>query len=727
MMKRQPTSWHQSLSLRVLLPLLLVLSAASLSTFIYSERLLERVILDQVRKQAEVFLIGLERQIQSFEDPFNRMQLEQLFQQVILKQDPRYTFSIDEIYLYQRDGEVVAHSDLQPHPPKEMNGKYGAVIRTGNSYLRGPVEDKGHNIHSRSRSTDIIIPITLGGERIAALEAELDITRTRQIIASIDDEFEAIMRTITLFSALATALIITLMLWTQLIRPARAYENMLQQSIQEGEALHRAKDDFLSSMSHELRTPLSTIIGYHQLLLDESDLNERYREMVHDSLLAGQTLQQLVNDLLDMSKIRSGKFELSHHPFDLHKVLLDVSRLMQSYTPEKGVQIDLNIDPEATSLLQQYWIGDEIRISQILFNLLSNAIKFSPAAGSVTLSLQSAEEQSNTNTSHPFEIRITDRGIGMSEEVLSRLFTPFEQADSSTSRRFGGTGLGLYISQQLAQMMGGTIKAESTVGLGSIFTVTLPLQRHSEPLTTEPTASHQASPSSHPLNGTILLAEDTVQLQRLTQMMIEHCGATAEIAIDGVEAVEKGMSGNYSMILMDMQMPKMDGIEATKALRKAGCSTPIIALTANVMPHHRTAFEEAGCNDFLSKPVDPAHLCTVLEQYLKPSTEDENQSATERAEPSSFTIDEAVMQDFWEDLLESRNRLTAAYQQQQWQQLSYAAHAIKGMGGSFGYPEISELAAELEKSALSTNMEQRDHDFQRLEQCLLQNNPLEHP
>ncbi|MBT3473696.1 MAG: response regulator [Gammaproteobacteria bacterium] len=728
-MKQSSSTWSHSLLLRVLLPLLLVVSGTSFATFIYSEQLLERVILDQVRKQAEVFLIGLERQIQEFKHPFDRSQLETLFQQVLSENEPRYSFSIKEIYLYRDTGEVVAHSDQMGHLPKDMRGKYGEVLQSGNSYLHGAVEESGGIVGPLIRSTDIIIPLSIHGRNSAALEAELDITKTQLIITSIDDQFESMMRIVTLFSVLITSALIILMVWTQLIRPARSYQNTLQESVKEGQALNRAKDDFLSSMSHELRTPLSTIIGYQQILVEADDLKYQYKEMIRDSLLAGQTLQQLVNDLLDMSKIRSGKFELSPHAFNLQQAIEDVSRLMQSYSPEKGISIQLHIDKKTKPLLTHQWIGDDIRLSQILFNLLSNAIKFSPNESIITLSVAQAKQpvqQTDDASTQWFEISVADHGIGMSEAVQKRLFTPFEQADSSTSRRFGGTGLGLYISQQLAQMMGGDININSAINMGSTFNFVLPLNSSAKAALSQSIDIEEYHSSIPQLQGRVLLAEDTIPLQRLTRIMIERYGATVEVAADGVEAVEKATHNEYQLIFMDMQMPHMDGIEATHTLRNAGCTTPIIALTANVMPKHQEAFQDAGCNDFLSKPVNPAHLYTRLTEHLSTTvTNSETVEFTQSDEWPAFVISEEMMQDFWEDLQEMRATLGIQYQKESWQDLYNIAHAIKGIGSSFGHPEISKLAAQLEESIRIDNIEQITERYTVLSLRLQQVNPLE--
>ncbi len=722
MNREQAAIWHQTLPLRFLLPLLLVLSATSIGNFFYSEALLERVILEQVKKQAEMMLIGMERQIQGYDNPYDREQLESLFEQVLADSHRRYPFSIDKIYLYRDNGEVVAHSDQHKYLSKSMNGKYGEVIRSGQSHLAGPVENK---VDPRTgkliRSTDIIIPLSINGEVSAALEAELDLAETENIISSIDDEFEAMMRLITLASTLIIAVVFLIMLWTQLIRPARAYEQALQVSIDEGKALNRAKDDFLSSMSHELRTPLTTIIGYHQFMLDGKELPTRYKNMIEDCLLAGQTLQQLVNDLLDMSKIRSGKFELNHQPFDLHQVIHDITRLMESYNPEKEVSLKLEIDPQLTPLLKHRWIGDAMRLSQVLFNLLSNAIKFSHSQGEVMLRISQGRPGTATDTEEIFfQLQIEDRGIGISEETLERLFAPFEQADSSTSRRFGGTGLGLYISCQLIELMGGSISVDSKVGRGSLFTVEVPLKR-GEAIDSISAETHTQSSALPALQGTILLAEDTRQIQRLVRLMVEQTGATIEIANNGIEAVEKGEHGDYQLILMDMQMPEMDGIEATRQLRQRGCSTPILALTANVMQRHRDAFEAAGCDGFLSKPIEPEQLYHQLNHYLLTGT---TPAATPPA-PTTTLIDQEMMEEFWEDLIDMEQTLRQDFATANWKGVAHTAHSIKGMGSSFGQPQLTQLAEALHSACQQP--ETTPSHFDALIQLLQQQNPLKEP
>ncbi len=376
-----------------------------------------------------------------------------------------------------------------------------------------------------------------------------------------------------------------------------------------------SKDDFIASMSHGLRTPLTTMIGYNELLLDAADLQAGHKDMVKNSQLAGKSLLQLVNDVIDTAMIRSGNFELSMEPFDLQRMLLDLYQLMEPYGQRCDVALQLRIDEAVVQHLRQQWIGDEVRITQVLYNLLSNAIKFSEHQGEVTLRLQLAPMRGVVPPEMElFSITIEDQGIGMSRAQLEQLFHPLIEPGSTSAGVLGGTGLGLYISYQLMQQMGGRIDVASTEGEGTAFMLMLPLKRSEQQVPVRHGEREDAVPA---LQGKVLIAEDTPQLQGLIQILVEQCGATVEIVSDGVRALQRGSEAHYSLILMDMQMPNMDGIEATRQLRQRGVQTPIVALTAYVMTEHREIFRRAGGDGFLSKPIKRSELYAVLAQYLE--------------------------------------------------------------------------------------------------------------
>jgi CheY-like chemotaxis protein/anti-sigma regulatory factor (Ser/Thr protein kinase) len=275
----------------------------------------------------------------------------------------------------------------------------------------------------------------------------------------------------------------------------------------------------------------------------------------------------------------------------------------------KGLQFAI----EQVGLPQCRILGDLNRIGQILINLLGNALKFTEQ-GRVTLRISTAQREGR----EWLHLDVEDQGIGIAPEVQQRLFQPFEQADNSISRRFGGTGLGLHISRSLAELMGGRIEVESREGEGACFTLILPLKR--EPRSAQQPQDAAVATESLPLHfeGKVLMAEDTVELQVLIKRIVAGYGPEVTVASNGREAVELWQQGAFDLVLMDMQMPEVDGVEATRQLRALGCKTPIIALTANVMQKHRELFTAAGGDGFLPKPLEREKLQRVLNRYLQP-------------------------------------------------------------------------------------------------------------
>ncbi len=325
-------------------------------------------------------------------------------------------------------------------------------------------------------------------------------------------------------------------------------EQHLRQTEQELRQAQQTKDEFLASMSHELRTPLTTIIGNCDYLLEQVD-DPALQDILHSIEVAGETQLALVNDLLDISKIESGKFSIDELQFALPELLQRLQQMLATRAQDSGVEFKVTPFPGELPLIY----GDPQRISQILTNLVGNAIKFSPA-GKVEVSVTLERDKF-------LLFKVSDNGIGIAPQALVRLFQRFEQASAMTTRQFGGSGLGLYISRNLAIMMGGDIAVESEEGVGSTFTLRLPYRPGDRPA---PVAASSRSVRGHysPLQGHLLLAEDTPALQRLVQRMLEGLELTVELAADGVEAVQSATSRSYDLILMDMQMPRMDGLTA---------------------------------------------------------------------------------------------------------------------------------------------------------------------
>ena len=476
------------------------------------------------------------------------------------------------------------------------------------------------------------------------------------------------------------------------------------------ESANRAKDDFLATMSHELRTPLSSMIGYGDIL-SEGKLSTDQHELVDTMQLAGKTLLSLVNDILDISKIEAGKFELDHAPFSLPTLLHEMEMMFSPKAELNGITFSIET---AATLPAVQLAGDERRISQILMNLIGNAIKFT-SEGSVTLRItHDPTEQQDEHQLLSCHFAVVDSGIGIAQDTVDRLFQPFEQADGSISRSFGGTGLGLYISRVLTHLMDGEITLESIEGKGSTFTVTIPLELTELPLSEQHLQQIDApSTNATRLKGRVLIVEDTMELQQLERRLVESTGATVETANDGEEGLAMGLSGSYDLILMDMQMPNMDGITATQLLRSSSVSTPIVALTANVMQQHRDQFNEAGCNDFLSKPIDRAALRKVLSTHLEV---DEEGGALVAEEEMGIAPELLAL--FMERMAESAQQLETDWKAQAWDELQGLVHTLKGAGASFGFPAITEQAKEVEQLLLQQRHEEIDTALQQLLETL---------
>ena len=382
----------------------------------------------------------------------------------------------------------------------------------------------------------------------------------------------------------------------------KSIEAELIRAKETAEAATEAKSDFLASMSHELRTPLSSIIGNSDLLAELVE-DPQQSSLVRSIEVAGRSQLALVNDILDMSKIESGKFTIDEVPYDLTLFVGDIQQIFAIRAQDAGLRLVINqhVQPEFQL------VGDNQRIGQILINLLGNAIKFTER-GVVEMRILREGGQ--------LLFQVQDSGIGMSPEVQARLFQRFEQADQSTSRRFGGSGLGLYISYNLAELMGGEITVESEEGVGSTFTVTLPYRESDQRVVADPLAERKALGEQDRFTGEVLIVEDTPELQLLERSILEMMGIHVTTANNGQEGLVLATEHPFDLILMDMQMPVMDGIESTTAIREQGIKTPIVALTANVMQSHREAFEAAGCSDFLEKPFNKLALKRVLKRYL---------------------------------------------------------------------------------------------------------------
>jgi signal transduction histidine kinase/HPt (histidine-containing phosphotransfer) domain-containing protein len=469
-------------------------------------------------------------------------------------------------------------------------------------------------------------------------------------------------------------------------------------------AANRAKSDFLANMSHEIRTPMTAILGYADMLLDTetsaTDRIEHVRVIRHH----GEHLLTILNDILDFSKIEAGKLSVENIDVDPRQIVGDVLSLMRVRALEKKLKLFVTYATAIPRTIK----SDPTRLRQILINLVGNSIKFTES-GTVQLVLGLTNDTAEQSR---LEISVVDTVIGMTPEQSKNIFIPFQQADTSTTRRFGGTGLGLTICRRLAAMLGGDITLQTQAGKGSCFSVTIStgdlngvplLQGEYEAI--KPQEAVADAPSSVQLCGRVLLAEDGIHNQRAISFYLKKAGIEVAVAINGRIACDMAMEAlalvkPFDVILMDMQMPEMDGYEAATSLRQQGYAGPIIALTAHAMSHDRERCMKAGCTDYLSKPIDRKQLIATLGVYLTqaPLATGGNMLRSTATDDEEFTRD--FLPGFIADLPTKASQMAALLDQNNLEELAQVAHQLKGAAGVYGFMPVTEAAGHVEAAVM---------------------------
>lgn len=508
------------------------------------------------------------------------------------------------------------------------------------------------------------------------------------------------------------------------ITETKALERELRRARESAEEIARVKSEFLANMSHEIRTPLTAVLGFTDLLLAPSLSESDRLNYVQAVRRNGEHLLALINDVLDISKINANQINIESVDFSLHQVLHDAASVMQVRAYEKGLAFGVAYETPIPARIE----SDPMRVRQILLNLLSNAIKFTQGGG-VKLTARCLD--AGTDSSR-VEVAVTDTGIGLSAAEIDGLFQPFRQANASTTRQYGGTGLGLAICRSLAEALGGEIRVESAPGEGSTFTLRLyqsidaQAEMVAEPGVSSSTLEVETGRSSatRKLHGSILLAEDGIDNQLLLSTILRRQGLEVEIADNGQSAVTQALAAldanaPFDVILMDMQMPRLDGYGATSRIRAKGYTGPIIALTAHAMSGERERCLMAGCDDYLSKPIDRLVLLATVESYLKhdravgpePTTTDTPSGSIESGEGaaplySSFADDpdmEELVAGFVERLPLQVHEIRSAVDEGDLGLVRRLAHQIKGAAGGYGFLPVSRDAEALEVAAHEAN------------------------
>lgn len=514
----------------------------------------------------------------------------------------------------------------------------------------------------------------------------------------------------------------------QLEEKIRARTDELEQALQKAMQATQAKTEFLASMSHELRTPLSGVIGMLELML-ESPLTAEQKEQLTTAQSCARSLLALLNDLLDLSKIEAGCMVLEEIPFEPRHLLADCVKMYRARAKGKGISITWSVAADVPRVL----VGDPLRVRQILSNLLSNAVKFT-SFGSVRAELKLAPESTHPSKPVCACFEVADTGLGISAEQQSAIFDKFAQADGTISRRFGGTGLGLAIVKKLTELQGGHITLESEIGKGSCFSVLLPFAAAPESLCAPSELPSGALATAEDASrGSILVVEDNLINQKVVTSLLRKKGYLVDVANHGQEALDVLAGKAYQLILMDVQMPVLDGLQATQQIRADPrfSGLPIIAMTAHAMNGDRERCLQAGMNEYLAKPLDHKQLLAVVDHYLAPHRSCLPSTAVHSPTPSSAAMNNAdsalagqMLQLFSQLAPEKIERMRHAaaegdltHLREDARKLSSAANGLAAAGVVRWADSLDEAAARADLDAISVSLRHLEAEVQRMQDC----------
>ena len=547
--------------------------------------------------------------------------------------------------------------------------------------------------------TDIAFPLKRGGETLAVVGIHSDVPTKQQELTS-DTARRAAFQ-------------------LERVIERETAEAELAAARDQALAASRAKSEFLATMSHEIRTPLNAVLGMAELL-GASSLDSDQQELVARVTTAGRTLLDLINDVLDLSRVEAGGLVLEHVGFDVREVLDSAIGLLAAQAEAKGIALSISWSHEVPARLQ----GDPVRLAQIVTNLVSNAVKFT-ARGEVVVTVSAGSSLDAGTSGAHLQIGVSDTGAGIDPDVLEQLFDTFTQADASTTRLHGGSGLGLSIARRLARSMGGDVTAVSRPGHGSTFTVDVVLERDSAAAGAAPETARPADAPALPEAGpprTILVVEDNEVNQIISRRMLELLGHSVDSAEDGQAAVELFDPERHDLVFMDVQMPRLDGYAATRLLRERHADsprTPILALTANAVAGERERCVGAGMDDLLPKPVDLRKLADAVARWTARGSSGSDAGVETRPETSSEavpTLDDAHLEELrlmdepgWSYLDQTIDNLSSsaplalsgareAAGRGDDERLRFVIHKLAGSVLNLGMREAGLLARELENS-----------------------------